>query len=104
MMKKLGVVPFVQEYQPISGIHARIPENYFDMDLDEVEEFKIRTNNRNGEKFLRYLNRLCFDRFGRYYLPLMKAIYRYNNKPRINYYLNRPDLISSEMYKSYLET
>ncbi len=101
MMKKLGVVPFVQEYQPISGVPARIPEDYFDMDLDEVAEFRIRSNGQNGEKFLRYLSKLYFNRYGKYYLPILKAIYRYNNKPRLQYYLDRPGLLSDEMYKSY---
>ena len=102
IMKKLGVVPFVQEYQPISGVPARIPEDYFDMDLDEVAEFRIRNNGQNGEKFLRYVNKLYYKRYGRYYLPILKAIYRYNNKPGLQYYLDRPDLLSSEMYKRYL--
>ena len=102
MMKKLGVVPFVQEYQPISGVPARIPEDYFDMNLDELAEYRIRSNGQNGEKFLRYVSKLYFNRYGRYYLPILKAIYRYNNKPRLQYYLDRPDLLSVEMYKGYL--
>ncbi len=102
MMKKLGVVPFVQKYQPISGVPARIPEDYFDMNLDEVAEFRFRSNGQNGEKFFRYVSKLYFNRYGRYYLPILKAIYRYNNKPRLQYYLDRPDLLSVEMYKGYL--
>ena len=102
MMKKLGIVPFVQEYQPISGVPARIPDDYFDMNLDEVAEHRIRSNGQNGEKFLRYVSKLYFNRYGRYYLPILKAIYRYNNKPRLQYYMNRPDLLSVEMYKKYL--
>ena len=102
MMKKLGVVPFVQEYRPISGVPARIPEDYFDMDLNEVAEYRIRTNGQNGEKFFRYVSKLYINRYGKYYLPILKAIYRYNNKPRLQYYLDRPDLLSVEMYKEYL--
>ena len=102
MMRKLGVLPFVQEYQPISDVPARIPEDYFNMDLDEVAEFRIRSNGQNGEKFLRYVSRLYFHKYGRYYLPLLKAIYRYNNKRRLQYYLDRPDLFSGEMYKRYV--
>jgi len=101
-MKKLGVLPFVQEYRPISGVPARIPENYFDQDLDEIAAFRFRTNGQNGEKFFRYVNDLYFDQYGRYYLPLLKAIYRYNNKPRLQYYLDRPTLLSTEMYKQYV--
>ena len=102
MMRKLGVLPFVQEYQPISGVPARISDDYFDHDLDEVAEFRIRRNGQNGEKFLRYICRLYFNRYGRYYLPLLKAIYRYNNKSRLQYYLDRPDLLSTDMYKRYV--
>ncbi len=102
MMRKLGVLPFVQEYQPITDVPARIPEDYFDMDLDEVAEFRMRSNGQNGEKFLRYVSRLYFHKHGRYYLPLLKAIYRYNNKRRLQYYLDRPDLFSGEMYKRYV--
>lgn len=101
IMKKLGVLPFVQEYKPISGVPARIPEDYFDQDLDELADFRIRSNGQNGEKFLRYVSRLYFDRYGRYYLPLLKAIYRYNNKTGLQYYLNRPQLCTTEMYKRY---
>ena len=102
IMKKLGVIAFVQEYRPIFGVPARIPENYFDMDLDEIAEFRIRSNGQNGEKFLRYVSRLYLKRYGRYYLPILKAIYRYNNKPRLQYYLDRPHLLSVKMYRSYL--
>lgn len=100
-MRKLGILPFVQEYQPISGTPARIPEDYFDIDLDEVAEFRFRSNGQNGEKFLRFVSELYFNMYGRYYLPLLKAIYRYNNKQRLRYYLDRPQLVSVEMYKRY---
>ena len=101
MMRKLGVIPFVQEYLPISGVPARIPEDYFDMNLDEVAEYRIRSNGQNGEKFLRYVSNLYFNRHGRYYLPILKAIYRYNNKARIKYYMDHPELLSLEMYRKY---
>jgi len=101
MTRKVGVLPFVQQYQPILNKPARIPEDYFDMDLDEVAQFRFRTNGQNGEKFLRYVNQLYFKTYGRYYLPLLKSIYRYNNKQRLRYYLKRPDLLSVEMYKRY---
>ena len=101
IMKKLGIIPFVQEYLPISGVPARIPEDYFDMGLDELAEFRFRINGQNGEKFLRYVSKLYFNSYGRFYLPLLKAIYRYNNKPRLQYYLDRPELLSTQMYKRY---
>ncbi len=98
MAKNLGLIPFVQEYQPILGVAPRIPRDFFDMDLDEIAEFRFRTNGRNGEKFLRYINEQYFHEFGRYYLPILKAIYRYNNKPRLQYYLERPHLLTEQMY------
>jgi hypothetical protein len=101
-MKKLGIIPFVQEYQPISGVPARIPADYFDMDIDEVAKFTIRSNGQNNEKFLRYVSKLYFNRHGKYYLPILRALYRYNNKSRLQYYLDRPDLLSVEMYRKYL--
>jgi len=102
MTKRLGVLPFVQEYQPILGVPPRIPHDFFDMDLDEVAAFKFRTNGQNGEKFLRYVNKQYFNKFGRYYLPILKGIYRYNNKSRLQYFLDRPDLITDKMYENYL--
>ncbi len=103
MTKDLGVIPFVQRYQPITGVPPRVPTDFFDMDLDEIAEFRFRTNGRNGEKFLRYVNERYFDEFGRYYLPILKAIYRYNNKPRLQYYLERPHLLTEKMYKKYID-
>lgn len=102
-MKKLGLVAFVQEYMPIPGVPSQVPENYFDMNLDEVAEFRFRRNGQNGEKFLRYVNKMYFKSYGRYYLPVLKAIYRYNNKSRLQYYLNHPEWLSSRMYVKYLE-
>lgn len=102
-MKRLGLISFVQEYKPIHGVPSQMPENYFDMSLDEVAEFRIRTNGQNGEKFLRYINNMYFESYGRYYVPILKAIYRYNNKPRLQYYFNRPELLSNKMYKKYSE-
>ncbi|MBT3309078.1 MAG: hypothetical protein HN382_06140 [Gammaproteobacteria bacterium] len=98
-MASLGVISFVQEYQPtVGGSPSRTPEDYFDMDLDEVSAFRFRSNGQNGEKFFRYLNRLYQQQYGRYYLPMLQATYRYNNKPRLQYYLDRPHLFSRKMY------
>jgi hypothetical protein len=82
-------------------VPARVPADYFDMDIDEVAGFRIRSNGQNGEKFLRYVSKLYFNRHGRYYLPILQALYRYNNKPRLQYYLDRPDLLSVHMYRKY---
>jgi hypothetical protein len=98
MAKKLGLIPFVQEYMPVLDTPSQIPEDYFDMDLDLVAAIKFRTNGQNNEKFLRYVNKLYFQKFGKYYLPLLNAIYRYNNKLAINKYLRKPNLISQKQY------
>lgn len=98
MTKKLGLIPFVQRYIPVPNIPAKIPKNYFDMDLDKIAAIKFRTNGQNGEKFLRYVNQLYFKTYGKYYLPILKAIYRYNHKKGINKYLRQPHLISKKQY------
>jgi len=98
MTRKLGLFPFVQEYAPIPGVPSKIPEDYFDMDLDKIAAIRFRTNGQNNEKFLRYVNKLHFKTYGKYYLPLLKAIYRYNNKKGINKYLEQPHLLSDKQY------
>lgn len=98
MTKKLRLIPFVQRYIPIPNTPAKIPKNYFDMDLDKIAAIKFRTNGQNGEKFLRYVNQLYFKTYGKYYLPILNAIYRYNNKKGINKYLRQPHLISKKQY------
>ena len=98
MTKKLGLIPFLQEYMPIFDTPSQIPTDYFDMDLDLVAGIKFRTNGQNNEKFFRYVNRLYFKKFGKYYLPLLEATYRYNNKSGINKYLRKPDLITEKQY------
>jgi len=98
MTKKLKLIPFVQRYIPIPNTPAKIPKNYFDMDLDKIAAIKFRTNGQNGEKFLRYVNQLYFKTYGKYYLPILEAIYRYNNKKGINKYLRQPHLISKKQY------
>ena len=72
------------------------------MELDEIIRLTFRSNGQNWEKYLRWLIRLYFQTFGRYYKPLVEKIYRYNCKERIYYYLNRPEMLTSELYHSYL--
>lgn len=98
MAKKLGLVPFVQEYLPLTGIPSRHPEDYFDMDLDFIADIKFRTNGQSNEKFLRYVNKLYFRKFGKFYLPLLKSIYRYNNRSGIKEFLKKPNLLSEKQY------
>lgn len=101
MLRKIGLIPFVQEYQPIAGVPTMVPEKYFDFDLDQVIALPFRTNGQNGEKYLRWVSNHYFNTYGRYYLPLIEKIYRYNNKNAINRYLNKPEMLTSELYKMY---
>ena len=71
------------------------------MDLNEVIRLTFRSNGQNWEKYLRWLNRFYFQTFGKYYLPLVKVIYRYNNRQAIRWYLERPELLTTELYRSY---
>jgi len=98
MAKKLGLVPFVQQYKPVPGIPSKLPEDYFDMDLDEIAAIKFRRNGQNNEKFLKYVNRLYFQKYGKYYLPLLRSIYRYNHKSGINKFLDKVELISEKQH------
>ncbi len=90
VVKRLKMLSFVQEFIPFPSICSKVPEEYFDMDLDDVASFRFRTNGQNGEKFLRYVNKLYFAKYNKYYLPILKAIYRYNNKSGINKFLRNP--------------
>ena len=96
--KRLGMIPFVQEYVPVPDIPSKIPLDYFDMDLDKIASYTFRTNGQNGEKFLRFVNKLYFSKYNMYYLPILKAIYRYNNKNAINKYLQQPHLITEKQW------
>jgi len=102
MLRRLRLVPFFQEYWPIPGIPARVPANFFDMDLHEVIRLTFRSNGQNWEKYLRWLSHLYFHTYGKYYLPLLRVIYRYNNRERIQSYLREPNILATELYKSYL--
>lgn len=101
MLKKLKLIPFFQEYIPIPGVPSRIPDDFFDIDLNEVIRLTFRSNGQNWEKYLRWINKLYFRTFGKYYLPLIKIIYRYNNKKAINKYLKKPHLLTTDLYRSY---
>lgn len=101
MIKKLRLIPFLQEYYPISGVPQRLPGNFFDMDMNDVIRLTFRSNGINWEKYLRWLNRLYLKTFGKYYLPLIQIIYRYNNKSSINKYLRKPHLLTTKLYHFY---
>ncbi|MCI0418023.1 MAG: hypothetical protein L0387_19865 [Acidobacteria bacterium] len=101
MLRRLRLVPFFQEYWPIPGIPARLPSKFFDMDLNEVIRLTFRSNGQNWEKYLRWLNRLYFHTYGKYYLPLLNVIYRYNRRECIRRYLQQPEVLTTELYCSY---
>ena len=100
-LRRLRLIPFFQEYWPIAGVPARIPAEFFDMDLTAMIRLTFLSNGQNWEKYLRWLNRLYFARFGRYYRPLLDIIYRYNNKERIARYLRRPEQLTTELYRNF---
>ena len=100
-LRRLRLIPFFQEYWPLKGIPAQMPHDFFDMDMNAVIRLTFRSNGQNWEKYLRWLNRLYFRTYGRYYRPLVEIIYRYNNKSRIDRYLRRPDLLTTELYRSF---
>lgn len=102
MLRRLRLVPFFQEYWPIPGVPSRLPADFFDMDLNEVIRLTFRSNGQNWEKYLRWLNRLYFATYGRYYLPLVEILYRYNNKAAIHRFLRDPGTLTSRLYRSYL--
>jgi len=101
MIQRLHFIPFLQEYWPIPNIPARIPADFFDYDLDVVIRMTFRANGLNWEKYLRWLNRLYFSTFGKYYLPLLRIIYRYNRRENIANYLCQPGKLTEELYKTY---
>jgi hypothetical protein len=100
-LRRLRLIPFFQEYWPIAGVPNRLPEDFFDMDLTPMLRLTFRGNGYNWEKYLRWLNRLYFERFGRFYRPLVEVIYRYNNKPRLAWYRERPWLMTDELYRDF---
>ena len=102
MIRKLRLVPFFQRYLPIPGVPERVPDDFFDIDLGQVIRLTFRSNGQNWEKYLRWVNRRYFCVFGRYYLPLVKIIYRYNYKEGIHRFLRKPEMLTTEMYKSFL--
>ncbi len=99
MLRRFRFVPFFQEYWPLPGLRARLPDDFFDMDLRDVIRLTFRSNGLNWEKYLRWLNRLYFRTYGRYYRPLVETIYRYNNKEGIDRYLRHPELLTTELYR-----
>jgi hypothetical protein len=71
------------------------------MDLNQMLRLTFRSNGYNWEKYLRWLNRLYFETFGRFYRPLVEVIYRYNNKHRLQWYLDRGECMTDELYRDF---
>lgn len=101
MIKQLRLIPFLQQYWPINNIQPRVPETFFDIDLNKVIRLTFIANGQNWEKYLRWLNSLYFQTFGRYYRPLVDTIYRYNNKDAIVNFLDRPHLLTDQLYYQF---
>jgi hypothetical protein len=93
-LQRLGLILFLQKYMRLPGCHPRPPANYFDLEIDRIADIRFRTNGRNNEKFLSFVNQRYFEKFGRYYLPLLEARYRYNCKETIYKYLRNPKLVT----------
>lgn len=93
-LRELQLIPFLQQYMPLPGCPPQPPDNYFDLDIDRIAEIRFRTNGRNNEKFLSFVNQRYFETFGQYYLPLLEARYRYNSKQAIGRYLRDPALVT----------
>ena len=74
------------------------------MDLNRIIRLTFRSNGYNWEKYLGWLNRLYFKRFGRFYRPLVEILFRYNNKHRYEWYRERPDWLTTELYRDYRGT
>ena len=100
-IKKMGLIPFFQKYHPIIGVKPQFPANFFNMDLNDVIKLTFKSNGQNWEKYLRWINKLYFKTFGKYYFPLVKIIYKYNNKKAINKYIKNNHLLTNNLYKRY---
>ncbi len=104
LLRRFRLIPFFQEYWPIRGVPSRLPAPFFDMDLKLMIRLTFRANGYNWEKYLRWLNRRYFEEFGRFYRPLVEVIFRYNYKHRLQWYLDRADWMTDEMYRDFRDS
>ncbi|NIM11297.1 MAG: hypothetical protein GTO45_04840 [Candidatus Aminicenantes bacterium] len=86
-LQRLGVVPFVQEFQPVDDSPVPEAENYFDTELDALLDIYYRFNGRNFEIFLKWVSRKYVEEFGELYMPLVDLIFKYNFKPYKHKYI-----------------
>ena len=103
-IRRKGYLPFFQEYWPIEGVPSRLPEDYFDIDLNAVIRLTFHSNGQNWEKYLLWISTLYFERYGRYYKPLVEILYRYNNKHRLDWFRMNPDFLSNDLYKDHRDS
>ncbi len=99
-----GYIPFFQQYWPIAGVPDRVPEDYFDMDLNAMIRLTFHTNGQNWEKYLRWISTRYFQRYGRYYRPLIEILHRYNNRHRIEWFRMNPACLSDELYRDHRDS
>ena len=100
-LRRLQLIPFFAQYWPIPCVPARMPEDYFDADLNRMIRLTFRSNGYNWEKYLRWLNLRYFRSFGRFYRPLVEIIHRYNNKDRLEWFKQHPELMTDLLYRDF---
>ena len=86
-LQELPAVPFVQEYEPVSGSPAPSVSGYFDTDIEPVLSIVFRENGRNFERFLKWVSRRYAEEFGELYMPLVDMIFRYNRRQQKHRYI-----------------
>lgn len=103
-IRRKGYIPFFQQYWPIEGVPSRLPEDYFDMDLNPMIRLTFYSNGQNWEKYLLWINTLYFQRYGRYYRPLIEILYRYNHKHRLEWFRMNPGFVSDDLYQDHRDS
>jgi len=79
-LDQMGVLPFVQEFQPIDNTEKPAVPHYFDTDLEPLLKILYPFNGKNFENFLKWVSRKYAETFGELYMPLVDLIFKYNNK------------------------
>lgn len=77
-IQKMGILPFVQEYQLINNKPAPAVDNYFDTDMDPLLTICFHQNGRNFERFLHWVSKKYVEQFGSLHLPLVDLIYLFS--------------------------
>lgn len=86
-----GAYVFAQRYQPILGGPPACVEHFFDGDADrligELIEIVFMQNMKSVERYYRWVSRKYAETFGRLHMPLVDAIFRYNQRHRRGRYI-----------------